>query len=37
MAFVPQTGTGAVITLATVPFNVQDGSIKLERLSLIHI
>jgi len=31
MAFVPQTGTGAVITLATVPFNVQDGSIKLER------
>lgn len=31
MAFVPQTGTGAVITLATVPFNVQDGSMKLER------
>jgi len=31
MAFLPQTGTGAVITLATIPFNVQDGTMKLER------
>lgn len=31
MAFVPQTGTSAVITLATIPFIVQDGTMKLER------
>lgn len=34
MAFLPQTGTGAVITLATVPFIVQDGTMKLERESI---
>jgi hypothetical protein len=31
MAFLPQTGTSAVITLATIPFIVQDGTMKLER------
>lgn len=31
MPFTPMTGTGAVITLATVAFNVADASIKLER------
>ena len=31
MPFTPFTGTGAVITLATVAFNVADASIKLER------
>ena len=31
MAFIPQTGTEAVITLATIPFIVQDGTIKLEK------
>ena len=34
MAFTPMTGTGAVITLATVAFNVADASIKLERESI---
>lgn len=34
MPFVPMTGTGAVITLATVAFNVADASIKLERESI---
>jgi len=31
MAFTPMTGTGAVITLATVAFDVADASIKMER------
>lgn len=34
MPFTPMTGTGAVITLATVAFNVADASIKLERESI---
>lgn len=31
MSFTPMTGTGAVITLATVAFNCADASIKMER------
>ena len=31
MPFTPFTGTGAVITLSTIAFNVADASIKLER------
>lgn len=34
MPFTPMTGTGAVITLATIAFEVADASIKLERESI---